>query len=251
MLHGMAAQRIRNLYDPASSEPFKLSRSKIELFINCPQCFYLDRRLGVGRVDGPGFSLNIAVDALLKSEFDAYRARGESHPLMKEHGIRLVPFKHPELDEWRKNFTGIQYLDPKTNFLVTGAIDDVWTDTEGKLSIVDYKATSTKQEISLEGEYKAAYKRQMDIYQWLFRKNGFAVSDTGYFVYVNGISTLPSFDGKLEFGMEIIPYEGDDGWVQDALSEAHLCLRSDAAPPSAADCKWCGYRKDAQAAIAR
>ncbi len=41
-------QRTRNLYDPASKEPFRLSRSKIDLFLECARCFYLDRRLGVG-----------------------------------------------------------------------------------------------------------------------------------------------------------------------------------------------------------
>lgn len=41
------------LYDPASSAPFALSRSKVELFLDCPRCFYLDRRLGVARPSGP------------------------------------------------------------------------------------------------------------------------------------------------------------------------------------------------------
>ena len=36
-------------------------------------------------------------------------------------------------------------------------------------------------------------KRQMEIYQWLLRKNGFKVSDTGYFVYANGITDARSF----------------------------------------------------------
>ena len=45
------SNRTRNLYDPKSKEPFKLSRSRIESFIHCPKCFYLDRRLGVGQPD--------------------------------------------------------------------------------------------------------------------------------------------------------------------------------------------------------
>jgi len=42
-------QRRRNLYDPKSKEPFVISRSKIDLFLECPRCFYLDRKLGLGR----------------------------------------------------------------------------------------------------------------------------------------------------------------------------------------------------------
>jgi hypothetical protein len=72
------------LFDPRSEQPFPLSRSKVELYLDCPRCFYLDRRLGVGRPAGFPFNLNAAVDALLKREFDDYRARGEAHPLMRE-----------------------------------------------------------------------------------------------------------------------------------------------------------------------
>ena len=64
------SQRTRNLYDSAKTEPFKLSRSRIDLSLNCPRCFYLDRKLGVGRPPGFPFALNSAVDALLKQEFD-------------------------------------------------------------------------------------------------------------------------------------------------------------------------------------
>ena len=36
--------RTRNIYDPHSSGSFRLSRGKIDNFVNCPRCFYLDRR---------------------------------------------------------------------------------------------------------------------------------------------------------------------------------------------------------------
>ena len=68
------SQRITGMYVPNSREPFKLSQSKIDLFLECPRCFYLDRRLGVGRPPGFPFALNAAVDTLLKQEFDIYRA---------------------------------------------------------------------------------------------------------------------------------------------------------------------------------
>ena len=51
---------------PDSATPFALSRSKVELFVDCPRCFYLDRRSGIARPPGFPFNLNSAVDALLK-----------------------------------------------------------------------------------------------------------------------------------------------------------------------------------------
>ena len=74
--------RTRNIYDPKSEKPFKLSRSKVDNFVSCKRCFYIDRRLGVGQPPGFPFNINSAVDELLKKEFDQYRKKGEPHPYM-------------------------------------------------------------------------------------------------------------------------------------------------------------------------
>jgi hypothetical protein len=124
--------RSRNIYNPDDEKPFKLSRSKIDLFLECPRCFYLDRRLGVGRPPGFPFNLNSAVDTLLKQEFDMHRARGESHPLIEQYGIDAMPVPHDNLKKWRHNFTGVQYLHEPTNLIITGAIDDLWQNSQGE-----------------------------------------------------------------------------------------------------------------------
>src|SRR3990167_1964194 len=100
-------QKTRNLFNPNSEEPFVVSRSGIDLFVQCARCFYLDKRLGVGRPPGFPFSLNSAVDALLKKEFDIHRAKKSAHPLMTEYKIDAIPFAHPDLDKWRENFFGV------------------------------------------------------------------------------------------------------------------------------------------------
>ncbi len=234
--------RTRNLFDPESSVPYKISRSKLELFLECPRCFYLDRRKGVGRPSGPPFTLNVAVDALLKREFDAHRKRGSPHELMTEFGIDAVPFQHPELDSWRDNFHGIQVEHAATNFLFYGAIDDLWQSSDGSLHVVDYKATSTQKSITLDGPWKQAYKRQMEMYQWLLRSHGFPVSSMGYFVFVNGNSGKEHFGGRLEFHMQILSYTGDCSWVEDALDEARTCLERERPPAPSPACEWCAYR---------
>jgi hypothetical protein len=38
----------------------------------------------------------------------------------------------------------------------------------------------------LDAPWQISYKRQVEIYQWLFKKNGFDVEDIAYFVYCNG-----------------------------------------------------------------
>lgn len=232
------------LFDSTSSEPFSLSRSKLELFLECPRCFYLDRCSGIGRVNGYPLSLNLAVDALMKKEFDMYRLSEKPHPVMTMYGVDAVPFRHPKLADWRDTPQGIRALHNPTNIELFGIVDDVWVHPDGKISIVDYKATSTAATITLDDRH--GYKRQLEVYQWLFDRNGFLVSTIGYFVFVNGVRDRSMFDRKLEFTMSILPYEGSSTWVEDALIGVKECLMGDIPPPSATECKWCDYRKAAK-----
>ena len=141
------SNRIRNIYNPNSNELFRLSRGKIDAFIKCPRCFYFDRRLGVAQPPGYPFSLNSAVDKLLKKEFDIHRAKGTKHPLMETYGINAVPLAHEKIDEWRDSLrAGITYNIPNTHIVVTGGVDDVWVNPKGEFIIVDYKATSKEEE---------------------------------------------------------------------------------------------------------
>lgn len=236
-------QRKRNLYDPASREPFRVSRSKIDLFIECPRCFYLDRRMGVGRPPGFPFNLNSAVDALLKKEFDIHRVAKTQHPLMEAYGVDAVPFNHPEMDRWREALTGgVQYVHEETNFLVTGGVDDIWQNPQGELIVVDYKATSKDGEVSLDADWQDGYRRQVETYQWLLRKNGFTVSPIAYFVYCNGRTDVSAFDGKLEFKVKVIPYRGDDTWVSPTLNAMKKCLDGARLPEPNSECDYCAYR---------
>lgn len=189
----------------------------------------------------PAFTLNAAVDVLLKKEFDLLRREGKAHDLMKTYHIDAVPFRHPDLDVWRDNFQGKEYHHKETNFIITGAIDDIWRNLQGKLHIVDYKATSTEQKLSLEDKYKQAYKKQIEVYQWIFRKGGFDIDETGYFVFANAGKNRPSFDGKLEFALSIISHEGDDSWIEPTLTKIKKCLESGDIPESSANCEYCRY----------
>ena len=237
-------QRVGNIYAPSASELFRISRSKIDLYLNCPKCFYLDRRLGVGQPPGYPFNLNSAVDTLLKKEFDIYRTKGQPHPLMKEAGLDAVPFNHPQIDVWRDALRkGITYAYPGTNLLLTGGVDDVWQNAQGELIIVDYKSTSKNGEMGIDADWQIGYRRQMEIYQWLFRKNGFKVHETGYFVYCNGLTDRDAFNSRLDFEINLIPYQGNDTWVDDAVKGLYACLQSDQMPEFGEDCQFCQYRE--------
>jgi hypothetical protein len=240
----MASQtRSRAPYNPLSAEPYGVSRSKLELFLECPRCFVMDRRHGIARPDGPPFTLNLAVDALLKREFDAYRLRGEPHPLMRTYGVDAIPLKHPQLREWRDTPTGIRALHRETNFLLFGIVDDLWVDPSGALIVVDYKAASVGGGVHVGDLPRLGYERQLETYQWIFRQNGFTVSPTAYLVYANADKDRATFDRRLEFMMHLVPHIGDTSWIEDALIDAKACLDAEVLPAAGRDCRWCLYRE--------
>lgn len=226
---------------------WRLSRSKIELFIECPRCFYLDNKMGTARPKGPDFTLNKAVDQLFKKEFDRHRTNSNPHPLMTKYGIDAVPFQHKQLDSWRENFEGISYEHPETGFTVCGAVDDIWVEPSSALIVVDYKSTSKPGSITKmdDSSWNAQYHRQMGVYQWLLEKNGFTVSPTGYLVYANADADKEAFDGKLEFEVTLVPCEGDRGWIDDILPRIKKTLETDALPEKGSSCDYCTYREAA------
>jgi len=222
-------------YAPGQKTPFKVSRSKIELFMQCPRCFWLDVRMKIRRPSSPPFNINKTIDELFKKEFDHYREKGEQHPIMKDNNLDgVLPYVHSDLDKWRHNFTGVVHLHEASNLHLFGAVDDVWVDADGKLIVVDYKATAKDKPVTKlgpKGGWQDMYRRQMEIYQWLLKQNGFEVSDTGYFVYATGTQDRDGFGNKVDFETHLIAHPGNNDWVEGTvmkLSLIHIlrCRRS-------------------------
>lgn len=219
--------------------------------MQCPRCFWLDVRLKITRPSSPPFNINKAIDELFKKEFDAYRAKGEPHPLMLDNQIKAIPYQHNDLDTWRYNFTGVTALHEPTNLHIFGAVDDVWINDEDELIVVDYKATAKNKpvtELGPEGGWQDMYRRQMEVYQWLLRQNGFKVSDTGYFVYATGRQDLDGFNNRVEFVTHVFPHRGSSDWVEQTIVAMKQCMESDKMPQigtaaMGGPCEFCTYAR--------
>jgi hypothetical protein len=223
-------------------ETMKLSRSKIDLFVECPRCFYLDIKMNIKRPPGFPFSLNNAVDHLLKKEFDFHRAKGTQHPI--QSGIDAIPAQHPLIDQWRNSLGGgVSYYDAAHDCTLYGGIDDLWVSSEGIYHVVDYKATAKDVAVSELPDWANGYRRQMEIYQWLLRKNGLNVSNTAYFVYCTGDKKWSDFNNTLHFETHLIPYLGDDSWVDETISRLFELLSKETIPEHNPNCSYCNFAK--------
>ncbi len=237
-------------YQPGQVDKFKVSRSKIELYTQCPRCFWLDARLKIKRPSSPPFNINKAIDELFKKEFDVHRIAGTQHPLMKKFKVDAVPYQHKDMDTWRANFTGVSTHHAPTNLHVFGAVDDVWVNPNGEIMVVDYKATAKDKPVTAlgaPGGWQDMYRRQMEVYQWLLRQNGHKVSDTGYFVYATGTQDRDGFNDRIDFETFVFPHHGNSDWVEPTLIEMKNVLDGDMPEVGTAamggPCEHCEYAR--------
>lgn len=236
----------RGVYDPNSPGQYRISRSKVDLFLNCPRCFWLECVKDIKRPRGFPFNINSAIDELYKKEFDQYRTDQKQHPIMVEYKLDgVLPYQHQDIEDWRENFIGMQYSHEDLGLVLFGALDDVWykktKSGEDQLIVVDYKSTSKKGEVTLDAPWQIGYKRQMEFYQWLLSSLGFNVASTGYFVYTNGDSDAPEFKDTLRFKTKLLSYKGDYSWVEPALIELKKVLDSTQIPKFDPSCEYCSY----------
>ncbi|MFT4551786.1 MAG: hypothetical protein ACI9S8_000407 [Chlamydiales bacterium] len=244
-----------------------VSRSAVESYIKCKACFFSDRVQKIRTPPGFPFTLASSTDYLWKEEFDQFRLARQPHPLMVENNIDAIPFdpdpNDPSvLDKWREYSphdpsSGARVTHHGTGLELFGYVDDIWVDRKtGELIVVDYKSTSKDDsKISLGEDWQKSYKRQLEMYQWIFRQMGYKVSDTAYVIYCNGDKTRPEFcfddengdiKGRMEFNLHVLPYVGKTDWIEPTLTEIKALVDSGEKPAPTENCGWCKYVEEAK-----
>jgi hypothetical protein len=119
----------------------KISRATLQLYLECPRCFWLAKKFKIKRPKPYPYTLNSLIDILLKSEFDEARNKKEPHDIFKQHRVEAIPFPdYSKIKEWRNN--GIAYYFPELNAKLYGKIDEVVMFLiDQTLSPIDFKAT--------------------------------------------------------------------------------------------------------------
>jgi len=214
-------------------KPINLSPSSLNLYYECPLCFWFEKKMGIRRPQPYPYALNAAVDYLLKEEFDKYRKKRELHPLLVANNIpaKLFP-KQQLLDEWRNNFKGLRYYDAELDATLFGAVDDVLEFSDGKLAPLDYKSTGSKA-----ANVYDRFQLQLDTYTFLLEKMGYKTVRKGCLAFYI-VDKENGFNDKLPFRKEIVMIDTDPTYIQGVFKEAVNLLRGDKPAKHSPDCQY-------------
>ena len=223
----------------------RLSRSKIELYNECPRCFYFDVVLKKSRPSNFPLNLNNAVDILLKREFDHYREKGISHPVQNRDAQGFLAAKHTKLNSWRDNrMGGLAYYNKNHDCTYFGIIDDLWVNGDGQFAVVDYKSTAKAKPVLEIPTWAINYKRQLSFYSYLLKKNELEMFDKGFLLYSTAITSEARFDDQLKFSTNIIIVDIEDDWIESTLDSIQNIIQSSKIPDKSENCKYCNFIED-------
>ena len=227
-----------------NEKTIQLSPNSLNLYLECPHCFWLDKNKGIKRPPPYPYALNSAVDSLLKEEFDAYRSKKLIHPLFKDNNIKAHLFSNQKLlNQWRSNLAGIRYFDPDLKATLFGAVDDVLEFEDKKIAPLDYKSTGS----SAENIYDR-FQLQLDTYTFLMEKNGFQTPRKGYLAFYI-VDKSKGFIDRLPFRKEIMEIATNPSDIYEMFKEAVVCLRISSPPKHSRDCQFSKWLSGAKSFI--
>lgn len=217
-----------------------LSRWQLDLFLACPRCFWLLKRYGIRQPEGYPLALNAAIDALLKAEFDAYRAKGEPHPILTEHRIPAKLFGDlTKLQEWRTSAQGLRWTDPATGHTLHGVLDDILEFPDGSLAVLDYKSSGAK-----EVTIYPSYQLQMDVYTFLLQRLGHKTAPKAFFAIFLAVKD-EGFGDRLPFRRTLVEVIPQSERVPDLFQQAVALALSQEVPKPGEECNICRWFREA------
>ena len=214
--------------------PYKLSPSSLSLMNECPRCFWLDKHNVWKRPASIFPSLPSGMDGILKIHFDKFRDKGILPPELCDNGecTNMKLFNESELmKSWRNNLKGIRWEDKNGNTLF-GAVDNILQKGE-KLIVLDYKTRG----YPVKEDTAEHYQNQLDIYNFLLRKNGYKTEDYAFLLFY--IPKEVTDTGEIIFDTTLKKMKIDVKNAEDIFNKAIKLLDEDCPDKT---CEWCEGR---------
>lgn len=216
----------------------KLSPSTLNVFLECPKCFWLEQVEGIHRPRGVFPSLPGGMDTLIKKYFDKYRAEGKLPPEIdgKVDGALMDDIE--QLNRWRSWRTGLVYKDPETGAILSGALDDLLVNQEkGVFMPFDYKTRG----YDLKDDSSSYYQNQLNCYGLLLDANGLKSANFGYLCYY--IPKDVKEAGQVRFDVIVKKVDIDISEAKKVFERA-VALINGPMPKSHSECIYCSWGND-------
>ncbi len=215
----------------------RLSPSTLNLFNDCPRCFWLHMNKKLHRPRGIFPSLPGGMDNVIKVFYDTYRKQDKLPPEIEgQVEGKLIPDMEL-MAKWRNWRTGLEYHDEIREATLFGALDDCLVDDNYYIPL-DYK---TRGYTPKDGASEKYYGSQISCYNLLLKENGFKVRDYGYLVYYYPKSVRK--DGLVQFNVKPIKIRADAETGRDTFERALKLLKGQE-PKKYTGCEYCSWNNE-------
>lgn len=208
------------------SNVISLSPSSLNLFLECPRCFWLYLNKKIKRPVPPVATIATGLDRVIKNYFDQYRSKNILPPFLNGKIPGKLITNLPKKG-WL-DFTDAQY-----EARIGGYLDECIHLDDKYYAAFDHKTRG-----SAPDSVHKAYQLQMDVYTFLLEENKFPTKNTAYIAYYIPKKLIP----QLEFEFEVLVKEiaTDPKRAQRVFHEAINILRNPI-PLINKDCGFCKW----------
>jgi len=218
---------------------YTFSATSLNLFLNCPRCFWFKFIKNIERPRGIFPSLPGGIDKILKPYFDIHR-KAHTLPEGLESGLPEGANLFPDVElihKWQDWKTGLTYTS-KQGVKVIGALDDC-LEIGSFVAPLDYKTRGSAPKD--DGSSQKYYGLQLSTYSFLLKEAGYKVTKKGYLVYYYPVQATDLT--RIKFDIKVVQLEADPKYFIDVMVGALRVLK-EVKPPAPADgCEFCCYRE--------
>jgi len=212
----------------------------MNLYFECPRCFWLNVKEGIRRPSGPFPSLPSGMDNRIKKHFDNHRANGDMPPELEELDDGIHLFGDQEfLEKARSWRTEPKWHDPETGAVLRGGVDDLLETEDGKIIVLDYKTRGYPPKQKNGAPHY--YERQVNLYNLILRENGYETEDYGIILYYYPDQVAEN--GDFVFHREVRRTRVDVDRARRLVRDAVETLDGEA-PEHSDDCDYCDWQPD-------
>jgi len=130
---------------------------------------------------------------------------------------------------------GIEYFDEENDVMLHGAVDNI-LENKGKLIVLDFKTRG----FELKEDTASHYQNQLDLYNFLLRKNGFETHDYSFLLFYvpDGITE----NGEFIFNTELVKMNVDTDNAEVLFKKAIEMIKGKM-PEASKECEFCKWKE--------